>query len=134
MGVKRMIDFATLTGACIVALGCIRTGVMSNHDEFCDEWLAASKKAGEKMWRLPMDAEFFDLLKSDTADMVNCTEIGEAGTVTAAKFLEQFVEKDTQWIHNDIAGTSDIHRTQGIYPKGPTGVGVRTVIALLRSE
>lgn len=132
LGVKKMIDFATLTGGVVIALGHLNSGVISNDDSFCQQWIEASQKTGERMWRLPADEEYFDLLKSDVADMMNCLEGGEASTITAGKFLEQFVEEKTKWIHVDIAGTSDINRPQGVFSKGPTGVGVRTVIQYLR--
>ena len=100
----RLIDLATLTGACVVALGTKVAGLFSNHDAFCQEFLEATRQTGERAWRLPLDEDFKEALKSHVADLKN---VGGkwGGAITAAKFLEQFVGT-TPWIHLDIAGPS----------------------------
>ena len=101
---ERVLDLATLTGACIVALGLKVAGLFSNDDAFCKELVAACRKTGERVWRLPLHDDFKEQLKSSVADLKN---VGGkwGGAVTAAKFLEQFVGS-TPWIHLDIAGPS----------------------------
>ncbi len=108
MGAKKMIDFATLTGGVIIALGHLYTGILSNNDSFASDLIKSAKDSGEKFWQLPLHPDYFKLLKSDIADMMNCLEGGEASTITAAEFLHQFVEEGTKWIHCDIAGTADV--------------------------
>ena len=110
-----MIDIATLTGACLIALGRVRSGLLSNSDELADALLGAGQTAGDRAWRLPLDEEYGELLKSPFADMAN---IGgrDAGTITAASFLSRFVGK-TSWAHLDIAGTAWVQGSN----KGGTG-------------
>jgi leucyl aminopeptidase len=126
---KAIIDAATLTGACMVALGKICTGVFSNNQELADRVLAASKEAGEYAWQLPMFEEYREQLKSDIADIKN---IGNryGGAITAAKFLSDFV-KNTPWVHLDIAGTADTSKEKGYQVKGATGVPIRTLVNLM---
>jgi leucyl aminopeptidase len=131
MGAKKMIDFATLTGGVIIALGHLYTGVLSNSEGFVNDLIKSSKEAGEKFWQLPLHPDYYKLLKSDIADMMNCLEGGEASTITAAEFLHQFVEEGTKWIHCDIAGTADVTSSTAYYSKGATGVGIRTLIEYL---
>ncbi len=123
LGAKAIIDVATLTGACRVALGTICTGAFSNNDTLAEKVIAAGKETGELMWQLPMYEEYRELLKSDIADIKN---IGNryGGAITAAKFLGDFVE-DTPWVHLDIAGTSETDKEKGYLVKGATGVPVR---------
>ena len=134
MGADRVIDIATLTGACIVTFANIHTGLMSNSDGWAEKYLAAAKISGEKAWQLPMDSEYNELIKSDVSDMVNAVESGKAGTITAAKLLENFIEKKTEWIHLDIAGTSYLDAPRGYINKQATGAPVRTLIELLAAE
>lgn len=110
-----LIDIATLTGACLIALGRVRSGLLSNSDELADALLGAGQNAGDRAWRLPLDDEYSELLKSPFADVAN---IGgrDAGTITAAAFLSRFVGK-TSWAHLDIAGTAWIQGSN----KGGTG-------------
>ncbi|MCA0043705.1 leucyl aminopeptidase [Celeribacter litoreus] len=118
-----MVDLATLTGACIVALGHENSGVFSNDDAFCNTFLKAAEAEGEGAWRLPLGQGYDDMLKSDVADMQN---VGPrwGGAITAAQFLQRFVKDETPWIHLDIAGTA-LLKTPGTYsPKGATGWGV----------
>jgi leucyl aminopeptidase len=130
LGATHLVDAATLTGACVVALGYHNAGVFANNDQMYSQFENARLRAGEKMWRLPMDAEYFDQIKSAIADIQN---VGGrwGGAITAAKFLEQFVE-DTPWIHLDIAGVAWIEDGKPWIPKGPSGVGVRTLVEFAR--
>jgi leucyl aminopeptidase len=130
LGATHLVDAATLTGACVVALGYHNAGVFANNDEMYSQFENARHRAGEKMWRLPMDSEYFDQIKSNIADIQN---VGGrwGGAITAAKFLEQFVE-DTPWIHLDIAGVAWIEDGKAWIPKGPSGVAVRTLVEFAR--
>jgi leucyl aminopeptidase len=131
MGAKKIIDFATLTGAVIVALGHTRAGVMTNAQRFVDNYLQAAAQSGERHWQLPMDEEYFESLKSDVADSLNNAEDRVAGTIAGGKFLEKFIEKGTDWIHCDIAGMAWMPKAQGYWDKNATGFGIRTVTELL---
>lgn len=130
-GAKKIIDFATLTGAVIVALGHTRAGIMSNDQAFANDYLQAALKSGERHWQLPMDEEYFEPLKSDVADSLNNSEDRVAGTIAGGKFLEKFIEKNTSWIHCDIAGTAWMPKAQSYWDKNATGFGIRTVAELL---
>jgi len=125
-----LIDLATLTGACMVALGPKTAGVFSNHEEMVKSLLDAAKNASEDMWRLPLNQALKEQLKSDVADMKNTGE-SYGGAITAALFLQAFVE-DTPWVHMDIAGPTTTSSNQGIYQKGATGFGVATLIHWLQ--
>jgi len=131
LGAKSIIDVATLTGACMVALGKICTGVFSNNQELADKVIAAGDETGEFAWQLPMYEEYREQLKSDIADIKN---IGNryGGAITAAKFLEEFVNK-TPWVHLDIAGTYETDKEKGYLVKGATGIPVRTLVNLVLS-
>ena len=126
LGATHLVDIATLTGAARIALGPFRAGVMGNDQAFIDSFLAAAKRAGEKMWQMPMDDEYRDLIKSTVADVAN-TGGRFAGMITAAKFLEEFVG-DTPWVHLDIAGTAWNDEERPWLPKGPSGVAMRTLV------
>jgi leucyl aminopeptidase len=127
--VDEIVDLATLTGACVVALGDYTAGVMGNNDRLINKVIKAAKLAGEKVWQLPMDDELRKEIESDVADVKN---VGSrfGGAITAAMFLEKFVE-DTPWVHLDIAGPAFIEKGGEWYPKGGTGFGVRTIIRYL---
>ncbi|MEZ5394680.1 MAG: hypothetical protein R2724_17865 [Bryobacterales bacterium] len=127
-GCNRLVDAATLTSFIVVALGYERSGLFSNDDKWRDAFLAAAEIAGEKYWPMPLDAEYKEMLDSGIADLPN---IGSrwGGAITAAKFLEAFAEP-TPWIHLDIAGTAWLESAKPEMPKGPTGVGVRTMVEL----
>ena len=129
LGAKAIIDVATLTGACQVALGKICTGAFTNNQALVDKVIAAGNEAGELIWQLPMYDEYKEQIKSDIADIKN---IGGryGGAITAAKFLEEFVD-ETPWVHLDIAGTSDTDKEKGYLVKGATGVPVRTLVNLI---
>ena len=126
LGATHLVDLATLTGAARIALGPFRVGVMGNHQPFIDSFLAAAKRAGEKMWQMPMDEEYRDLIKSTVADVANSG--GRfAGMITAAKFLQEFVG-DTPWVHLDIASTAWNDEEKPYLPKGPSGVAMRSLV------
>lgn len=129
----RIVDLATLTGACVVALGSYRTGVVTNNDEFMNEMNEASVKADEKLWVMPNDDEYKDMVKGTKTDLLNSVP-GGAGMITAGLFLENFVKEGTPWIHMDIAGTADTAKDYAQYKKGATGVPVKTLYYLINSE
>jgi leucyl aminopeptidase len=126
LGATHLVDLATLTGAVRVALGPIRVGVLGNPQPFVDSFLSAAERVSERMWQLPMDDEYRDMLKSVVADLAN-TGGRFAGTITAAKFLQEFVA-DLPWVHLDIAGTAWNEDEKPYLPKGPSGVAVRTLV------
>ena len=127
-GADRIVDLATLTGACVVALGEQTTGVFTNQQDWCDAVLTAARECGEQAWQMPMFNEFADLLKSDVAD---CKNVGPrwGGAITAAKFLEKFVD-EKPWVHLDIAGPSFASSNKPHREGGGSGCMVRTLIAL----
>jgi len=127
-----VIDAATLTGACVIALGHSATGVFSGDDTLIGEILAAGKRAGEPGWPLPLWDEYKDLIKSDVADVKNSGG-RPAGAVTAAMFLKEFAEGYT-WAHLDIAGTAYSETDLVTIPKGPTGVPTGTFIEFVRGR
>ncbi len=131
LGAKKIVDIATLTGACQVALGNFCTGAFTNNQPFLNTMLAAATKTGEYVWQLPTFPEYSELIKSSVADIKN-TGGRYAGAITAAKFLEEFVGH-TPWVHLDIAGTSDTDKDKGYQMKGATGTPVRTLVELVMS-
>ncbi|OGO20648.1 MAG: leucyl aminopeptidase [Chloroflexi bacterium RBG_16_50_11] len=129
---KAIIDVATLTGACQIALGNITTGAFTNNQPLLDKVIAAGNEVGEPAWQMPMFEEYKELIKSDFADIKN-TGNRYGGAITAAKFLEEFVDKIT-WVHLDIAGTSSTDKEKGYLVKGATGVPVRTLVNFALSQ
>jgi leucyl aminopeptidase len=127
-----VIDAATLTGACVIALGHTATGVMGNDDALVQEVLDAGKRSGEPGWPLPMWDDFKELIKSDVADVKNSGG-RPAGTITAALFLKEFVE-GFSWVHLDVAGTAYTESDLGTVPRGPTGVPVGTFVEFVRGR
>lgn len=125
-----VIDIATLTGAAIVGLGHHRTALLGNNDELVGRLLAAGERSGEPLWRLPLGKEYTKQIESQVADIKN-TGGKSAGTITAAAYLQKFVG-DTPWVHLDIAGTAWKFTEKSYIPKGPSGVGVRTILELVR--
>jgi leucyl aminopeptidase len=125
-----IIDLATLTGACIIALGHHNTGLMANDDGLVAKIEAAARITAEKVWRLPLDDEYADQIKSDIADVKN---VGgrPAGAITAGLFLKKFVG-DIPWAHLDIAGSAWLKESKPYVPKGATGVGVRLLTQLAK--
>jgi leucyl aminopeptidase len=122
-------DFATLTGACAIALGPFTAGVMSDCEPLVESWLDAAKGAGEDVWRLPLHPRLRDQLKSNIADMRNTGE-RYGGALTAGLFLKHFA-KETPWVHVDIAGPASTNQESGPTTKGGTGFGVATIVRYL---
>ncbi len=123
--VNRIIDIATLTGACVASLGNVHAGIFSNNDDFYGEFEKVLKQSDEKGWRLPIDDEYFKMLDSNTADMKNSSRKAGGGASVAAVFLKQFINKNVQWIHIDIAGVANSEN------EGATGTMVRTLANFL---
>ena len=132
LGVDEVIDLATLTGACVVALGSHASGIMGNDEEFTHKLIETAKKNGEKFWELPLWEEYFDSLKSDVADMKN-SGARWGGASAAGVFLKKFV-KDVKWAHIDIAGTAFIEKPQKEFIAGATGAGVRTILGYILEQ
>jgi len=130
LGCTHLIDAATLTGAVVVALGYANAGIFSNDDDLYEKFAKALSNAGEKMWRLPLDDEYKDQIKSNIADIMN-TGGRWGGASTAAMFLKEFAE-DTPWIHLDIAGTAWMEDNKPWIAKGPSGIAVRSLIEFAR--
>ncbi len=128
-----IIDVATLTGACVAALGELTTGAVTNNDKLMQEILVASKQAGEPVWQMPANDDYREMVKSDYADLVNTSKGSGAGTITAGLFLENFVE-DTPWVHLDIAGTAYSNSARSYLPKGATGVHVKTLYNFIKNK
>ncbi|MGB0913453.1 MAG: leucyl aminopeptidase, partial [Phaeobacter italicus] len=126
-----MIDLATLTGAIIIGLGHENAGVFSNDDAFCNAFLKAAEAEGEGAWRMPLGKAYDDQLKSRIADMKN---VGgrPAGSITAAQFLQRFVQEGTPWIHLDIAGVASVSSPTAYAPKGATGWGVMALSRMVQ--
>lgn len=124
-----MIDIATLTGACVIALGSLAAGLMGNNDDLQAELVESGERTGERLWRLPLWDEYREFLKSEHAEIKN---VGgrEGSVITAGKFLQDFVE-DVPWAHIDIAGTSWSDKGGPYIPKGSTGMGVRLLVDFL---
>jgi leucyl aminopeptidase len=131
LGCTHLIDAATLTGACVVALGYANAGVFANDEDAYQHFTTALKRSGEKFWRLPLDQEYLDQIRSNIADLMN-TGGRWGGASTAAVFLKEFVE-DTPWLHLDIAGTAWMEENKSWIAKGPSGIGVRSLIEFVRT-
>lgn len=126
-----VIDLATLTGAVVVALGHHRTGLLSNDDQLARQVEEAGQRCGEPLWRLPLGPEYRKQIQSKVADIKNVGDRA-AGTITAATYLQEFVG-ETPWVHLDIAGTAWNFTEKSYVPAGPSGIGVRTLIELVRN-
>jgi leucyl aminopeptidase len=131
LGATHLIDAATLTGACVTALGHTNAGVFSNDEAIFDKFNAALATSGEKFWRLPLGEEYAEQIKSDIGDIKN-TAGRWGGACTAAEFLKVFVE-ETPWIHLDIAGMAWVEDAKPHIAKGPSGVAVRSILEWVRS-
>ena len=129
----QIVDFATLTGAMIISLGHEHGGVFSNNDDLADKLLSAGQDTGDKLWRFPLAAEYDKLINSPIADMKNVGPRG-AGSITAAQFLQRFVEDDTPWAHCDIAGMVWADKPGLTWGKGATGYGVRIMDQFVRDN
>ena len=129
LGAKKIVDAATLTGAIVVALGNQAAGLLGSPQAWVDDIMQASERAGDRLWQLPLFDEYADQLKSDIADVAN---VGgrAAGTITAAMFIKQFIDAGVDWAHLDIAGTAWTEKDLPYLAKGPTGLPVRTFVAL----
>jgi len=130
-GAAAIIDLATLTGACMVALGDKIAGLMANDDAWRDQVQDAAGRAGEPVWPLPLPKEYRKLLESEVADLKNISHGGYGGALTAGLFLQEFVTPETPWAHLDIAGPARANGDDGYLVKGGTGFGVRTLIELV---
>jgi leucyl aminopeptidase len=130
LGATHLIDAATLTGAVVVALGMVNVGVFSNDDDFYNRFNASLKASGEKMWRLPVEDDYREMIKSNIADIVNSGGRW-GGAITAAMFLKEFVG-DTPWIHLDIAGVAWMEDAKPWIAKGPSGIPVRSLVEFVR--
>src|SRR5215472_16714691 len=131
LGCTHLIDAATLTGACVVALGSVNAGVFSSDEDAYQHFTRALERSGEKFWRLPVDSEYLELIRSNIADIMNSGGRG-GGASTAAMFLKEFAE-DTPWVHLDIAGTAWIDDNKSWIAKGPSGIAVRSLVEFVRS-
>ena len=125
-----MIDLATLTGAIIISLGHEYAGLFSNDDELAERLVAGGLAEGEKVWRMPLGEPYDRLIKSEIADMKNVGARG-GGSITAAQFLQRFVDKGMPWAHLDIAGVTWESKAKPTAPKGGTGFGVRLLDRLV---
>jgi leucyl aminopeptidase len=130
LGCTHLVDAATLTGAVVVALGYANVGAFANDDAIYERLLKANAEAGEKMWRLPLDDEYKENIKSTIADMVNSGGRW-GGAINAAMFLKEFAE-DTPWIHLDIAGTAWMEDQKPWIAKGPTGIALRSLVGFVK--
>ncbi|MCI5532498.1 MAG: leucyl aminopeptidase family protein [Caecibacter massiliensis] len=130
-GATRIIDFATLTGACVTALGTVRSGMIGNDQEWMNRIFTMAERVHEKVWQFPADREYEKQLQSDIADLKN---VGgpEAGAITAGLFIRQFIREGTPWIHFDIAGTAFLEKKDDLGYMGATGTGIKTVLEWLK--
>jgi leucyl aminopeptidase len=128
-----MIDFATLTGACVYALSSRYSGIFSNRSRLHDTLIEAGRDSGERVWPFPVDADFDEALKSDIADTLQCTLEGEADHILATRFLNRFVPDDIHWIHVDLSASSHKGGLAHI-PTDTTGFGVRYTLNLLQRQ
>ena len=129
-----ILDFATLTGAMVVTLGHIATGVMGTDDSLMNKVKDSAEVTGGKVWELPLWPEFCKQIKSDIADVKNMGSAGQAGSIAAGAFLKEFVGEGIPWVHFDIAGTAWGSKPSSIDPKGSaTGVGIRLVLDMFEN-
>ena len=130
LGCTHLVDAATLTGAVVVALGFVNAGIFANDDDMYERFRKALERGGEKMWRLPLDDDYKDNIKSNIADIVNSGGRW-GGAVTAAMFLKEFVG-EMPWIHLDIAGTAWMEEAKPWIAKGPSGIAVRSLVEFVK--
>lgn len=133
LGATSIVDMATLTGAVIVALGDLNTGIMGNDQALVDEIIACGKTTGEGFWQLPVSPEYSKQIRSDIADIKNIGPRGRAGTIMGAVFIQEFVDK-AKWAHLDIAGTAWCDSNRDHQSKGPTAVAVRSLVQLVENS
>jgi len=130
LGCTHLVDAATLTGAVVVALGYVNAGIFANDDQMYERFRKAEDRAGEKFWRMPLDEEYKEVIRSGIADIVNSGGRW-GGAITAAMFLKEFAE-DTPWLHLDIAGTAWTEEAKPWIAKGPSGIAVRSLVEFVR--
>ena len=130
LGCTHLVDAATLTGAVVVALGYVNVGVFANDDKMYERFVEASRRAGERMWRLPLDDDYKENIKSSIADIVNAGP-RHAGAINAAMFLKEFAE-ETPWVHLDIAGTAWMEENKPWIAKGPSGIALRSLVEFVK--
>ncbi len=128
---RALIDLATLTGGVVVALGSTRAGLFSNDDALAGQLFASGERTFERLWRLPMDDEYFEIIKGSDSDMRNSGGVRKAHPIVGAIFLKQFVDAQVPWAHLDIAGTADTDKEEPYSPKGATGFGIRLLLDYL---
>jgi len=131
-GAERLVDLATLTGGIVTTFGPVHAGLMGNDDAWCEQVLAAGEATGERLWRLPLDPLYAEMVKGRYADIVNAVEGRKAHSITAAEFLHRFAG-DVPWAHLDIAGVSD-DLGRPYAAKGASGWGVRLLVELARAS
>ena len=129
-GATRIVDMATLTGAVIVALGDLNTGIMGNDQAFVNEIISCGDASGEGFWQLPVGPDYSKMIRSDIADVKNIGPRGKAGTIIGAVFIQEFIDK-AKWAHLDIAGTAWADSSKPHQAKGPTGVAIRSLVNLI---
>jgi leucyl aminopeptidase len=130
---RAILDLATLTGGIVIALGKVRAGLMSNDDALAQALFEAGERSGERLWRMPLDDDYFELIKGDDSDFKNSSEVRQAHPIVGGIFLKQFIEPGISWAHLDIAGPAIVEKDQPYLPKGATGFGVRLVLDYLSS-
>jgi len=133
LGADKIVDISTLTGACVVALGDVMTGALSNNDELYGVFKKSAEEAGEPVWRFPTHPRYEEMVRSSDVADLNNSPGREAGTITAGLFIGAFIH-ETPWIHLDVAGTAYVERETPLGPKGGTGVMVRTLATLARQS
>ncbi len=131
---RLIVDLATLTGAIVVALGTSRAGLFSNDDTLAQQLFDAGKASGEELWRLPLADVYDKQINSDIADMQNIGADREAGSITAAQFLQRFIKEGTPWAHLDIAGMAWSKKGSDTNPKGATGYGIRLLDRFIKDN
>lgn len=129
---RAMIDIATLTGAVLIALGSVRAGLLSTNDELAEALYQAGERTFERLWRLPLDEEYFEQIKGDDSDLKNSGG-RKAGTIIGGMFLKQFITDETPWAHIDMAGMMSAEKDLPYCPKGGMGFGVRLFLEYLRT-
>ncbi|MBC8508728.1 MAG: leucyl aminopeptidase family protein [Chloroflexi bacterium] len=126
---RAIIDLATLTGGVRTALGSVRAGLMSNNDKLATELFASGEKTNERLWQLPLDEDYFELIRGTDSDIKNSAGVPTASPIVGGMFLKQFVPDEIPWAHIDIAGTATVEKSKGI--RLATGFGVRLVLEFL---
>lgn len=132
-GATKIVDIATLTGAVIIALGDVNTGIMGNDQDLIDQIIECGKEVGEGFWQLPLGEAYSKQIKSDIADVKNIGVKSSAGTIAGAVFIEEFIDK-AKWGHLDIAGTAWMDSSKPHQSKGPTAVAVRSLLRLIEKS